>query len=993
MSIRSQRPETPPAPLSTVPFPRDPDFVSRDTLLDQIDEKISAAGSRIALVGIGGVGKSQLSIEYSYRVRSQSPATWVFWIHASNAARFEQSFRDIANQAKIPGRNDPTVNIYQLVEGWLRDGKRETWLLILDNVDDDGFLRQSSATDQQSLKLGQTNASTKPILEYLPRNPNGSIMITSRNKEVALRIVDHRDIIKVEPMEKLEAIELLQRKAELPAETPDILELVEELDFMPLAIIQAAGYIVHRKPRCSVSQYLEKLRKSEGSARKLLDYDAGHLFRDWEAKNSILVTWQISFDHIRRIRPSATDLLSLMSFFDRQGISEDLLRLYDKPQTDDSNSQQIAIEYNDEDTDSTSESNMDQNFEDDIAILRDFSFISINRDSTVFTMHRLVQLTVHAWLMSKPDGQLERWKEQYITILWQRFPLGEYENWPQCQPLFPHVKLAMSQRPESHESLSKWAALLYNGAWYAQAIGQTEESRDMASESRNQRSSMFGLDSEHTLRSSELVAAACRFGGRWKEAEQLDLQVMETRKMKLGVDHPDTLMSIANLAETFWFQGRLEEAELLQVQVMETYKKKLGVDHPKTLMSIANLALTFWKQGRWKEAEQLQRQVMETCRTKLGANHPDTLMSIANLAAAYREQGLWKEAEQLFAQVMETRKTKLGADHPDTLMSIANLAMTFWRQGRWEEAEQLFAQVMETHKTKLGADHPDTLTSIGNLAMMFCNQGRLEEAEQLQRQVMETCRTKLGVDHPDTLMSISIMISICWTQGRLEEAEQLGMQIMEINKTKLGVDHPVTLVIIGNLASTLWKQGRWEEAEQLQMQVIETCKTRLGVDHPDTLTFIANLGMMVWNQGRLEEAEQLNTQVMETRKTKLGANHPDTLMSMANLALILRSSAQDKAALILMAECVRLSERRPGPDHPHTLYCKSILTQWREQSDSVSSKVAEASTETEEDHQILASPTTISSRASKPSVMLCYHVFFLSVFLLPLIACLLAPSY
>jgi hypothetical protein len=54
--IDPERPETPPTPLSTVPFRRDPDFVSRDTLLDQIHEKVSVPGSRIALVGIGGIG-------------------------------------------------------------------------------------------------------------------------------------------------------------------------------------------------------------------------------------------------------------------------------------------------------------------------------------------------------------------------------------------------------------------------------------------------------------------------------------------------------------------------------------------------------------------------------------------------------------------------------------------------------------------------------------------------------------------------------------------------------------------------------------------------------------------------------------------------------------------------------------------------------------------------------------------------------------------------
>ncbi|KAJ5918614.1 hypothetical protein N7466_010606 [Penicillium verhagenii] len=62
------RPETPPGPLSNVPFPRDPDFVRHDTLLDQLHNKSLVPGARIALVGLGGVGKSQLAIEYTYRV-------------------------------------------------------------------------------------------------------------------------------------------------------------------------------------------------------------------------------------------------------------------------------------------------------------------------------------------------------------------------------------------------------------------------------------------------------------------------------------------------------------------------------------------------------------------------------------------------------------------------------------------------------------------------------------------------------------------------------------------------------------------------------------------------------------------------------------------------------------------------------------------------------------------------------------------------------------
>ncbi|CAI7653282.1 unnamed protein product, partial [Penicillium glandicola] len=356
--LPAERPETPPTPLSTVPFRRDLDFVCRDSLLDQIDEKISVPGSRIALVGVGGVGKSQLAIEYCYQLRDRSPNTWVFWVHASNAARFEQSFRDIADQAKIPGRQDPTANIFQLVESWLRDRKREKWLLILDNVDDDTFLRQPSTIGQQG-QIDDPNAATKPLLDFLPQSPNGSIIITSRNKEVALKIVHRQDVIMINPMNRSEALKLLQQKLGQLAETPDTLTLVEELEFMPLAIVQAAGYIVHRAPRCSVSQYLEKFRKSDSEATKLLHYEAGHLYRDWEAKNSILVTWQISFDYIRRIRPSASDLLSLMSFFDRQGVSEDLLREQREIHNEHSSSEENTFESRNKDTDSTSESNTD----------------------------------------------------------------------------------------------------------------------------------------------------------------------------------------------------------------------------------------------------------------------------------------------------------------------------------------------------------------------------------------------------------------------------------------------------------------------------------------------------------------------------------------------------------------------------------------------------------------------------------------------------------
>ncbi len=196
-------------------------------------------------------------------------------MHASNEARFEQSFQDIADQVRIPGRQDPNANIFKLVENWLRDERKGKWISILDNVDDDKFLCSLPPVRKGAATKGPPKASTKPLLEHVPRSRNGSIIITSRSKEVALKMVVHKDLIEVKPMEMSEALELLQNMLDQPKECVGSQELVKELEFMPLAIVQAASYIREREPRYSVLRYLREFKESDREATKLLKREAG----------------------------------------------------------------------------------------------------------------------------------------------------------------------------------------------------------------------------------------------------------------------------------------------------------------------------------------------------------------------------------------------------------------------------------------------------------------------------------------------------------------------------------------------------------------------------------------------------------------------------------------------------------------------------------------------------------------------------------------------
>jgi tetratricopeptide (TPR) repeat protein len=697
-------------------------------------------------------------------MRETSPDTQIFWVHAGDSTRFEQSYRSIANIAKLPGADDPKTDILGLVYRWLENDIRENWLMILDNADDaDVFFTQNdSRMPQRRDSIGRTSS----LSAYLPQSSGGLILITTRNRAAGSQLTGKADrVIKVGHMEEEDANELLMKK--LPHDQSleiDRNELVNALERLPLAITQAAAYIAVKLPRMTISKYLESFRRSETNQILLLSKDGGDLRRDPEVPNAVVRTWQISFDQIKLQNAPAADLLSCMCVFDRQEIPRFLIR------------------EDDED---------DLVFEDAIGTLIEFSFVAALEDEDNFEMHPLVQLSTRKWL--EIQGEMEQRKEEALSLLAQKYPPGKPTNWKICEALEPHAQAVLKYHYAIKRHRLERAEVLHNSAWYAWARGDYGKAKGRIEEAAETRKELLDTDDPETLRSLGLLASVLRSQGRWTEAEQLEVQVMETRKRVLGQEHPDTLISMANLALTYWNQGRWTEAEKLGVEVIETRKRVLGQKHPDTLTSMGNLASTYWNQGRWTEAEKLEMQVMETRKRVLGQEHPDTLKSMANLATTYQNQGRWTEAEKLGVQVMETRKRVLGQEHPYTLMSMAHLALTYRNQGRWTEAEKLNVQVMEMSLRVLGQEHPDTLIRMANLATTYWNQSRLTEAEKLEMQVMETRKRVLGQEHPSTLTSMANLAYTWKSQGRNEEAIELLKQAERLQREKLGSDHYLTI--------------------------------------------------------------------------------------------------------------------------------------------------------------------------------------------------------
>ncbi|KAH7116615.1 P-loop containing nucleoside triphosphate hydrolase protein [Dactylonectria estremocensis] len=585
-------PHKPRKPFSTVPFPPDPNFVDRPDILTWMHEKCARPAARIALVGLGGIGKSQLATQYAHQVRQRAPNTWVFWVHASTRGRFEEAYQSIADRLELPRRYDPDVNIFRLVSEWLCVEENGPWEMILDNADDVGVFF--------------SNAQER-LVSFLPQSCNGSIVVTSRNMDVAERLVGGwSNILTVPPMKTGEACQLLREKLEIDYDDGAAADLARVLNYMPLAITQATAFINRRAPRMSIPTYLNEFRRSDKKKASLLNKDAGDLRRDESASNSIVTTWEITFEQIRRERPSAADLLSFMSFFNSQGIPESVLQAY-------------ACDYGGDDEDYLDE---------DLETLRGYSLVAVTADKEILKMHALVQFCTQVWLSS--SSNMQQWEREFLKVMSDQYPSGEYKNWTECQKLDPHVNRIIKKEPSNSKDVLRWARLLTNAGWYRWMKGMYEEAEQMNRRALDAREKVLGREHPSTLTSVNNLASVLQDQGKYEEAEQMNRRALDAKEKVLGREHPSTLASVSNLASVLQYQGKYEEAEQMNRQALDAWEKVLGREHPNTLTSVYNLAYLFHRQTRFSEAAELYKRACSGYVEVLGSDHPTTRACVAH---------------------------------------------------------------------------------------------------------------------------------------------------------------------------------------------------------------------------------------------------------------------------------------------------------------------------------------------------------------------------
>ncbi|MFI7186442.1 FxSxx-COOH system tetratricopeptide repeat protein [Streptomyces anthocyanicus] len=786
---------------------RNPDFSGRETVMGQLRTGLLSGRQAVvqALHGMGGIGKTQIALEYAHRFASQYDLVW--WVDAEQADQLPVRYTALADRlgvAKSDAGSEP--NARALLQH-LRT--RHRWLLVLDNAEH---------PDQ--------------IEPWLPEGP-GHVLITSRNPD--WHGIAHQSDLDV--FTRTDSLAYLKgRISGMTTEHADL--LAQDLGDLPLALAQASGVL---RSGMTLDRYRRLL--TTDTARLLQESDVRDHPAPLAATVGIAVTRLADDGHA-----DAVALLRLGAFLGPEPIPTAWLETA-RPR--------LATIPGDPDDPMW--------LRNALQPLGRFGLARTDYDA--FQIHRLTQAILRTQTGPDPVVAIRDDVTAVLAAVDPGDPRSP-ADWPAWASLTahltaPHVTTALAHQAALRATFSKAAHFLIcsglpraahdlsaalHQAWSTDLgpdhpdtltcaqflghatvdLGDYAKGRLIIEDTLVRRRRVLGEDHPDTLRSANDTSTNLSLLGERVEARRMHEDVLARRRRVLGEDHPDTLTSAGNLATILNKSGEYVEARRMQEDVLARRRRVLGEDHPDTLTSAHNLAGLLNSLGEHAESRRMQEDVLARRGLVLGEDHPDTLSSASNLATSLNSLGEHAESRRMHEDVLARRGLVLGQDHPDTLSSANKLATSLNGLGEHAEARRMHEDVLARRGVVLGQDHPSTLASAGNLATTLNSLGEHVEAHRMQEDVLARCRRVLGQDHPDTLTSASNLARTLHTLRQYSEAAELLKEVRASYVRHFGAKHPKTELATRNLATVLIAMGRTHEAQQLTGRKSDKGKRRFG---------------------------------------------------------------------------------------------------------------------------------------------------------------------
>ena len=568
-------------PVWSVPA-RNPFFTGRarllamlhDRLRQAVDDDRAAAVAIVPLHGMGGVGKTQLAIEYAYRHAGDYQAVW--WVSAEDPTVATAGLVRLAAALSLP-TDGPIDDVLSGL--WAALAEHTDWLLIYDNVDD-------------------------PAAVAVLRPPdNGRLLLTSRNPTAGRM----GELVEVAEFDRAESIALLHRRCPTltDSEADQVAVAVGDL---PLAVEQA-GYVL-AETGLDIADYLHLLATQP--------HQAGLADPTIEAHPGLVAVVTASRTRLHAASPAAADLLDQLAF-----CAPEPIPLTPRPDPGAATGPaRFGVQVGDIATTA--------------ALVRDITRLGLARHTgTTLQTHRLVQALLRARLSAAEQTRTRRAARELVATATPGDP-DDPASWPAYATITPHIQVLADLTPDEsadpNTEPEPFRALLVAVTRYLRSSGQTNAGRHLGEAAHRRWARTLGDDHPDTLISANNLATSLWALGDLAGARALDEDTLARYRRMLGDDHPDTLRSANNLAASLTELGDLAGARALFEDTLARYRRVLGDDHPDTLRSANNLAVGLRALGDLVGARALFEDTLARRRRVLGDDHPDTQETARQLA-------------------------------------------------------------------------------------------------------------------------------------------------------------------------------------------------------------------------------------------------------------------------------------------------------------------------------------------------------------------------
>ncbi|MGW3994931.1 FxSxx-COOH system tetratricopeptide repeat protein [Amycolatopsis sp. NPDC004772] len=827
-SERRSGDEAPPV-WGAVP-PKNPNFTGRRELLDQLSERLGAGTTAVlpaALHGMGGIGKTQMAVEYIYRHLKDYDIVW--WIQATQATQIRKSLTELAQHLRLPGA-DEAITAVPAVREALRLGRPyRRWLLVFDSAEDPAMVRQ-----------------------FFPVDGPGQILVTSRNPSWA----GIARPLEVAVFERDESKKLLaMRRSELVDADADL--IADKLGDLPLAIEQAAAWLA--ETGMPARDYLDLF---DEKVTEILDTSAPN---DYEV--SVAAAWNVSFDELSTRNPAAHQLLQVCAFFAPEPISRSLF----------TGVREVSIA-----------TELDAALRDPMRLgraIRDvnrYSLAKIDHRSNTLLLHRLVQLVLRERMGEQHRLEMRHGAHLLLAKLDPNDPASP-QTWPRYQEILPHIydaELTDCDDPWARQLVINLFTFLYHWGDHQGALSLAERAVNAWATDREQRVERGEAPREDPplleLGASERLAFFYWVVGRYSQAADVAKQTLNRYTEALGEEREETLNAQLTYALILKARGSFSEARRRNEEIYLKARGLFGGDDPITLDAAHELVVALLLTGEYPRARELAEETYSRRVETFGFDNDNTIGTQVLLVLARRELGDYPWARIEMERIAERAEQLYGDDSVGTLRRRYYQSVACRKDGDHDAALELSKEALRRFRIRYGNNHPNAMACALGHSIDLRHSRKFAEARALGEEVFELYRENLGENHPHTLSAALDLGVTLRLGGDPASARVIDEKALAGLREKLGEDHPHTIVCAIDVASDLFALDRIEEAAALDADLLVRTRYLMGEDHPTTLAVQLNRSLDLRKLGETAEADALYEDVLTRYRLVLGENHPGT---------------------------------------------------------------------------------------------------------------------